>query len=177
MRRLIFLAFLVIVVISVLAIQPTNAQTPTPTPTSDCKPSTVISRATALRTSGDPRRDLELLNNLMADIQALNVSCNGLRFSGRGNKVLGPFALPVALYRVTARTTGDLSVDFQSVSRGDCGTGSVGSSKINLLSLSRGQGDNGAEAAMDIRFDCKAVFITSNSRDTWTLTVEPLSLP
>jgi len=175
MRRLIFLAFFVIVVISVLAVQPTNAQTPTPTQNApDCKPSTVISKAAALRTSGDPRRDLELLNTLMADIQAMNVSCNGLRFNGRGNKVLGPFTLPVALYRVTARTTGDLTVDLQSVARGDCGTGG---NKITLLTLNRGQGDNGAEAALDIRFDCKAVFVTSNSRDTWTLTVEPLSLP
>ncbi|MCC7448290.1 MAG: hypothetical protein IT324_12795 [Anaerolineae bacterium] len=175
MHRLFYLAFLVVVVLSGLAVQPSRAQTPTPTQLApDCKPATVINKAAALRTSGDPRRDLDLLNTLMADIQAMNVSCNGLRFNGRGNKVLGPFALPVALYRVTARTNGDLTVDLQAVARGDCGTGG---NKINLLTLLRGQGDQGAEAALDIRFDCKAVFVTSNSRDSWTLTVEPLSLP
>lgn len=175
MRRLIYLAFLGIVVISALAVQPTNAQTPTPTQTAaDCKPVTVITKAAALRTTGDPRRDLDSLNNLMLDIQALNVSCNGLRFNGRGNKVLGPLTLPIALYRITARTTGDLTVDIQAVSQTDCG---ASGNRFTLMNLSRGEGDNGAEAPLDIRFGCKAVFITSHSKDTWTLTVEPLSLP
>lgn len=134
----------------------------------DLKP--LAAKLAAFKLAGDDKKDMEALLKIQGDISAANVACNGLTFSGKGNKVLSPFVLPKGLYKVTATTKGFFILDVQSVAGSDCKAGV----KENLFNFFKGQGDDGSETSLNIENDCRIILTTSNATDTWKLTFESI---
>ncbi len=163
MNRLIVIALLLIVVLP-FSIQ-TQAQDKV---TCDLAP--VIKAANSFKTSGDVKKDLPTMLKLAEDIHAANIACNGLTFTGKGNKVIGPFILPKALYKITAVTKGYLILGWQSMTGSDCEPSKDGT----IFSIGRGEGDTGAESTFDVQANCRLLLKTSNASADWKITFEPI---
>src|SRR5205814_150833 len=109
-------------------------------------------------------------NSLTGAIAAQNQACNGLQFSGEGEKVLEPFILPHGLYKITVKTTGFFILNAQTLSGSDCKAG------VNqtLFNLSDEQTKSTAQTTLNIAYDCRILLSTSNSSAAWALTFEPI---
>lgn len=97
-----------------------SAAAQTTTQTANCQPATVIAAANALKSTGDNKQDETHLLDLAAQIDASNVACFGLKFTGSGKQVIAPFTLPAGVYRVTLLTATDLTAKPTVIS-GTCG--------------------------------------------------------
>jgi hypothetical protein len=164
MRRVVFVIMLALVVST--CIHPTRAQDAKPV----CDPAAVIKKAAALAATGDPAKDMDALLALRDVISAANVACTGYTFKGKGEKIVPPFTLTKAFYKVTANTDGFLIVDIRSMEGSDCKAGV----KHNLFILDDTQAKLGAETTLDMTVDCRAILEVSNTRTDWTITFEPL---
>lgn len=126
-----------------------------------CDPSSVITKANALKSSKDAKADLIALNTLTQDISAVNIACNGLTFKGKGTKVYDPFTLPAGTYRVKLTNS---AIDLADVNLTESRCGIFASSTIGEESVLRTEG-------------CRAVMSVTprqNESAEWTVTFELL---
>jgi hypothetical protein len=157
--------FLVIITVA-LAITPrlSDAQADKP----KCDPAAVIKKASALKSSGDVKKDMDALVKLQIDIATANIACNGMTFEGKGAKIIGPFDIPKGDYRVTLKTNGFFSANLK-VRDGTCEGGTFGL----LFNIFSGGANSGTEALITSE-GCKAIIETSNVTESWKLTIEPI---
>jgi hypothetical protein len=164
--RILGIVVLLIVLVVVTSSAPTAAQTTNP----KCDPSTLFTKAVALKSSGDAKKDMAALNKLSSDIQAQNAVCNGFTFTGKGEKLVPAFTLPKGLWKVTAKSPGYLIVDARSLEGSDCEVGK----EVGLFNLDREQATEGAETTFDIEVDCRMILSVSNTRTNWTIGFVPI---
>ncbi len=168
MRSVLFtIVLLAFAIVFATASRPTAAQTPA---APKCDLTSVIKAANALKASGDNKTDLAALLKLRDSISQANIACNGLTITGKGVKVVPPFVLPKAFYKVTATSNGYLIVDARSMEGSDCKAGV----EDNLFILDDQQAKLGAETTLDIQFDCRIMLSVSNTRTDWKITFEPM---
>jgi hypothetical protein len=157
----------VILLLSVLLLLPSSterAQSNKPT----CDPASVIAQAKSLKSSKDKTKDMASLLAFAKQIDAANIACNGLKFSGNVAKLLGPFDLAQGSWRVTLTTNGYFIGDLKVLS-GAC----TNDTFPLMFDLFQGQANSGAEAL--IQSDgCRATIATSNITAPWTITIEPI---
>jgi hypothetical protein len=158
---------LLLLAVFVVVSRPISAQSDKP----ECDPAGILKKAASLVTSGDKGKDMEALIALRDEISAANVACNGWTWKGEGVKVVGPVLLTKALYKVTAKSSGYLTVFARSVEGGNCKAGVV----QNLFTLDDKEAKLGAETILDISNDCRLVLLMSNTSTAWTVAIEPLS--
>lgn len=161
MRKAVILLAFVLLVLSGLSI-PVAAQGPTPTPNPDCKPADVITRAAALKSTGDNKQDMDALIKLAADIETANIACNGFSWSGTGAMVTDPFILPKGAYRMKL-TVSDKTAPFLGSIQG------VGDSHCY-----ESVAEDKLVAKLDVLSDCHASLVVDSSSGDWTITLEPL---
>ncbi len=169
--KLIVLTLLTILAFVSAAPQGVAAQTDKP----KCDAASVIATANTLKASGDSKADTALLLKLRDQIEAVNIACNGMTYTGQGNKSVGPVTLATGAYLVTIKGKVrhvDGSLTLKSL-KGDCGF-------MWLQVMPEGGTDmlssdwKDAEASQTLQVtDCRAMFETSFISG-WILTIEPL---
>ncbi len=165
MHRLLLIS---IVVILTFTATPVAAQTPSPTPNSDCKVTDVIKQAAALKPSGNADKDLDALLNLEDAINAARAACRGLLFKGtQVAKIVGPITLDSGTYKVTLTTKGYF-IGNVKVKEGDCGFDGT-----YIYNVSSGEADTGRELLLDSK-GCKFYLTPDNISAPWKLTFELL---
>jgi hypothetical protein len=168
MIRLLTVVLLGLVFLSQSGI-PTAAQTDKP----ECDPGKVIAKAANLKSSGDKTADMDALIKLRDEIGAANIACNGLTFKGDSAKVIGPFVLSPALYKLAVKTKESIILKARSMAGSDCKQ-DVEGILFNDLRLSADKPDIDAEATWDVQLSCRVILEIVNSRNAWTITLEPL---
>ncbi len=167
-RLALFITILLFFILALTTPLSSSAQgQPTPTKNPDCKPAALIEKAAKLTSSKDDKKDLDALLKLAADISAQNIACNGLKFSGSGNKLLGPFDLPEGTWKLTVTTKGYFIAKAKTIS-GECDDDTISS----FLFMS-GQASDGAGEVVESK-GCRLTIAISNISAPWTLTFEPL---
>ena len=161
--RTIRISFLVLVSLLVVVLStPAQAQDKP-----KCTPATVVQSANGLKTSGNDKTDMDSLLKLAHDIDAMNRVCNGLGFSGKGPKLIGPFDLREGVYRTNLSTAGPFVAVLRVIS-GSCYAGEL--NETTLYTLNAGEGLNGAEALI-VSNGCRLVIQPSKVIGNWTLDI------
>ena len=93
-----------------------------------------------------------------------------LLYSGTNGKVIGPIEILPGTYKVTATTSGYMTVQL-TVSSGQCGAISGSITDTLMYDLIQGQATDGAQIVFQSQ-DCKALINVSNVQAPWTLKFE-----
>jgi hypothetical protein len=112
----------------------------------------------------------EDIAGLGREIGLLDAECRGLSFSSEIDglqPLLGPMILD-GVYRVTLTTDG-FAIVAGTVLDGDCER-----EVRTIFNIREGEGDDGAQIALDTDGECEVLFEISNTREDWTLTFEKL---
>lgn len=165
MKRLITL---VIILFSLLPISAQAQSTPPAAPT--CDLTAIIKEVGAFKSSKDSTKDMTALAQIRDDIDATQAACNGLSFSGKSAKLVGPFDLPDGTYKVTATTKGYLAVMPRTIS-GDC---DPNYDNVHMFNISAGEATAGEDIVYQASQNCRLVLEPSNVSAPWKITFEPL---
>lgn len=158
MYRLIIVALLLIVVLpSSIQIRAQDK--------SKCDSGAVIKVANALKSTGDSKKDVDALLKLAADIDKLNVVCNGMQYKGDSPKIVGPLKLAAGTYKTIVTTSG---LFFAKII--DDESCLVGFNPF-LYSLTYGEARRGAESQFRLKDDCEISIQPTNVTAPWTLVI------
>lgn len=122
--------------------------------------------------STDPVNISKVLQILSNNSNTLRAACDELAFSGSKQLVIGPVTIPAGIYRAKATTIGYMGVVIDAIS-GECGVGTRMSS-IHLFNISKGEGNDGAEAVF-VSENCSALITVDNVREDWQLSFERIT--
>jgi hypothetical protein len=132
----------------------------------DCKPGDLFTQAGMLKSSGDSTKDIQTLLKFADAIQAQNIACNGMVFTGSKGSVIGPLELPKGTYKVTVKTKG-FFISKSKILNGECG-GMFGLS----FYIFEGSANDGEEKLFESQ-GCKMAIETSNVSASYTITIVP----
>jgi hypothetical protein len=133
-----------------------------------CEPAALIKQLATLKSTGDSAKDIAALLKIKKQIDAQYIACNGMTWTARAAKILGPFELPKGAYKSILTTKGYFIGEFAAI-EGECEV--VGSIFYNIF---EGQANDGSEQLLTSQ-GCTAVIKTSNVSASWTLTIEPFN--
>lgn len=165
MRRI---ALLIVVLLIGLAGSAAKAQS---TPSATCDLTIVSEELSNFKPSGDNTKDIAALAKARDDIGQAIIACQGMKFEGTANKILGPIDLPKGLFLITLKTNGYGSAEGK-VLDGTCDNNPGDTSAFLLGALSS---DNPNVRAQSLTSEgCKFTVDIELVTAPWTLTIEPL---
>lgn len=119
----------------------------------------------------DPVAIATSLQDLAESANIMKAVCDGLAFSDKKQKLIGPVEFPIGTYRVTAKTAGYMIV-VVTPAQGQCGHGQY--MEPNLFLIIDGQATDGAETLF-VSQGCTAMVEVSNVQGDWSLSFDNLS--
>jgi hypothetical protein len=139
----------------------------------ECDPAPLFEKANQLKGSGDVQKDAATLAEFADEIAQTNIVCNGYRFEGKSNQVIGPIELPKGIWVLTITTKGFFQLKAKLLT-GTCKEDDSSIEGSYLFSLSNGEAIEGAGAIVDSA-GCRVIFTTELASEPWRLTFEPVS--
>lgn len=170
MKKYRFLLVLVIVFLGTAALL-TRAQETALQPPAACDHQQIVTDLQTKTTALNPDADTFLtdLQDIQAYIAGEHFKCSGLSLSGepvsgKQSVVLGPYAIPDGLYRLTMTSSEQIRITADKLA-GKCGTIS--------FSAKTGEATNGTEDTVKFSENCQFV-LTIDAAGPWALVFEPL---
>ena len=111
---------------------------------------------------------LVALRNEMSSLEAL---CQGLSFEGNSEKVFGPMIIPEGIYRLSAKTDGFFTLDFEILD-GDCE--GPESYTQNIFALFQSDTPGRVSEAVFKSSGCDVLWETSNITQDYSVNLEKL---
>jgi hypothetical protein len=179
MKRNLIVGLVLVSLLTILASLPIFAQSKAPV----CAPADLIKQLATIKSTGDKTDDMNALLQLAEQIQAQNMACNGMNFTGDGKQALGPFDITKGQYRITL-TTWDYSVNATILSIGAAKCVGEGYGKDQLFMMLMNADNmygpktvsthttimNTAACRMVIEVDATNIL----GSKPWTLSIEPI---
>lgn len=165
MRRLCVLSLLL------LCLLPTSSA-PVAAQAADCNPAPLYEQAAKLKPSGDAKNDIADLSKLADSIRQTSITCNGFKFEGKSNQVIGPFELPKGTWLVTLTIKGNFGLDGTLLD-GKCTEGGY-AIENTIFYASTGEAIDGMGVVIKSE-GCRLLLTTESADEPWTLTFEPIS--
>lgn len=144
-----------------------------------CNPAAVMSKAAALKTSGDNKKDMQALYAISQQITDAGIACDGIVFKGNGSKVLDSFAILQGKYKISALVTGYFSLKGEPTQENDCGLKSYDWPSLSGGSVATADAKGKPETVENtftIKDDCRLILKTSfiGTAGTWAITITPV---
>jgi hypothetical protein len=174
---------LVIVVLLVMALLSTYAVIAQDTTPNECNVESLTALADALQKAhddaliaikvGDLTTAMSSFSSTNAQVAELKAVCDGLSFTGKAAKVIGPVEIPAGTYRAIATTTGAIAV-VVNATEGKCAAGGkdfLVFETSQLFNLSKGEETESAEGLFSST-GCTALLEVFGVQADWTLAFE-----
>jgi len=138
----------------------------------DCNPTPLYAQAATLKSSGDAKRDIDALMEFSDDVRQANIACNGFKFEGKSNQVIGPLDLAQGTWLVTLTTKTTFAL-HGTLLDGKC---TKGGSAIDDFIFGATTGTAAEGMGVVIKSDgCRVLLTTEYASSPWTLTLESVS--
>ena len=123
----------------------------------------------------DVKKISDTLQKMANTANIMRAACDGLVFSGSGQKLLGPIEIPAGTYRATMTTPSDGYVGAEiTVTDGACGSGSASDMGTLLFNSAGGDAKDGIESLFTST-GCTLLIQLTVDESKWDIKFERLS--